>query len=434
MNALMPIRFREFLPASLLAICLWAAGCGGGAPPAAEAEHSNLPSEPVPVEGIKIELQALRPALDLVGSLVAAPERIAVVSPQLGGWVEKVCVVDGQIVQAGDKLIILDARMARVELARTRAAVMEKQAVVARLKRGFLPHELEVARQDRDKAQAAMEGLRGEMEAMQRLRERNEVSKVHFETKVKAYKAADAALASADAHVKLLEEGTPPEMIAEAIGQLDSVKASLEHAKLALEFCTISSPIDGLVVQLVARQGQFFSQASPLATVMDLSEIFVHLRIPAGEFANVRVGTPVDVVLASLPGRTFSGKIVRIGGEADPLTGNIAVFASLANEKTLLRPGMGCRAHVRLPEIPDVLAVPVSAVADHAGKSIVSIVRDDKAYEIEVELGAQTADLVQVVKGLSLGDIVITAGGYGLPEGCPVRIVSDLGSAKTAGL
>lgn len=417
----------------VLVICLLVMGCGKGEPPAAEEEH-NLPSEAVPVEAVKIESSVLRPALDLVGSLVAAPERIAVVSPQLGGWVETVHVVDGQLVRAGEKLIAFDSRVARVELARARAAVKEKQAVVARLKRGFLPHELEVARQDRDKAGAAMEGLQGEMEAMQQLRSRNEVSKVHFETKVKAYKAAEAAFASADAHVKLLEEGTRPEMIDEAEAQLDNVKASLDHAKLALEFCTITSPINGIVVQLVARQGQYFNQASPLATVLDLSEIFVHLRVPAAEFANVREGTSVDVVLSSLPSRTYSGKIVRVGGEADPLTGNIDVFASLTNEKTMLRPGMGCRAHVWLPEIPDVLAVPVSAIADHAGKSIISVVRDDKAYEIEVELGAQTAELVQIVKGISSGDIVITAGGYGLPEGCPVRIVSDLASAKTAGL
>ena len=90
-------------------------------------------------------------------------------------------------------------------------------------------------------------------------------------------------VASATAHVKLLEEGTPPEMIAEAEAQLDTMKANLEHAKLGLAFCSITSPIQGIVVQLLARQGQFFNQASPLATVMDLSEIFVHLRIPGAD-------------------------------------------------------------------------------------------------------------------------------------------------------
>lgn len=279
-----------------------------------------------------------------------------------------------------------------------------------------------------------MEGLRGELEALQKLLARNDISKVQLETKTKAFQSAEAALASAAAHLKLLEEGTRPEMIAESQAQLDTMQANLEHAQLGLEFCSITSPIDGIVVRLLARQGQFFNQASPLATVTDLSEVFVHLRIPGAEFANVQDGTVVEVAVTSLPGKTFPGKIVRINGEADPLTGNIDAFAAVINEKTLLRPGLGCRVRVSLPEIPDALSVPSSAVADHAGKAIITVVRDEKAFEVEVELGAHAADKVQVIKGLSPGDTVITAGGYGLPEGCPVRIVPDLATAKTAGL
>jgi multidrug efflux pump subunit AcrA (membrane-fusion protein) len=413
----------------LLALC--SIGCGKHEPAAAE-EESLLPKEPVPVEAVKVEAAALRPTLDLVGTIVAVPERVAVVSPQLGGWVEKVHVVDGQTVHAGDVLVTFDSRIAKADLEHARAAVAEKQAVLARLKRGYLPREIEVARQDRAKAKAMLEGLIAEVEALDELRKRSEVSKVLLETKLKAMKAAEAAFASADAHAKLLEEGTPPELIAEAEALLDSMKSAYHHAQLTVDLCTITSPIDGLVVRLLARQGQHFNQASPLVTIIDLSEVFVQLRIPGAEFANVQEGTPVEVTVTSLPGRTFAGKIVRINGEADPLTGNIDAFAAVTNDKTLLRPGLGCRARVSLPEIPDALSVPISAIADHAGKAIITVIREDKAIEVEVELGVHATDSVQVVKGLSAGDTVITAGGYGLPEGCPVKIVSDLATAKTA--
>lgn len=414
----------------LTLLALSSIGCGKHEPAAPE-EESLLPKEPVPVEAVKVEAASLRPTLDLVGTMVAVPERVAVVSPQLGGWIEKVHVVDGQAVHAGDLLVTLDPRIAQVDLERARATVAEKQAVVARLKRGFLPQELEVARQDRDKARATMEGLRGELDALQKLVARKDISKVQLESKSKAFQSAEAALASAEAHLKLLEEGTRPEMVAEAEALLDSAQAGLHHAKLLVELCSITSPIDGIVVRLLARQGQHFSQATPLATITDLSEVFVHLRIPGAEFANVQEGTPVEITVTSLPGRTFPGKIVRINGEADPLTGNIDAFAAVTNETTLLRPGLGCRARVSLPEIPDALSVPTSAIADHAGKAIITVIREYKALEVEVELGAHATDSVQVLKGLSAGDTVITAGGYGLPEGCPVKIVSDLATAKT---
>ena len=420
----------------LTGILLLSMGCSHGTP-SADGEAGAAPAEPVPVQAVKLAPAHLRPSLDLVGTTAAAPERIAIISPQVGGWVQKVHVVDGQVVRAGDLLVTLDSRIARVDLERAKAAVAEKEAVVARLKRGYLPEELEVARQDRDKARAMMDGLKGEITALQELLARKEISKVQFETKEKAYNAAEAALASAEAHVKLLEAGTPPEMVAEAEAQLGSVKAGLHHAELLVELCSISSPINGIVTQLLARQGQVSSTASPLATVIDLSEIFVHLRIPSAQFAHVGEGTSVEVSPTSLPGKKYLGKIVRINGEADPLTGNIDVFAAVANEKNRLRPGLACQVQVWLAEIPDALAVPISAVADHAGTSIVSVVREDKAYEVDVVLGAQTSDSVQIVKGLTAGDVVITAGGYGLPEACPVKVTlatttKTVGPAKKA--
>ena len=87
-----------------------------------------------------------------------------------------------------------------------------------------MPQELEVARQDRDKAKATANGLRSELKALDDLRARGEISPVQYETKVKAPESADAALASAKAHLKLLEEGTPTELVEEAQAFLDALK------------------------------------------------------------------------------------------------------------------------------------------------------------------------------------------------------------------
>ncbi len=82
------------------------------------------------------------------------------------------------------------------------------------------------------------------------------------------------------------------------------------------------------------------------------------------------------------------------------------------------------------PSSTDVLTVPVAAVADRAGTPVVTIVRDNKAHEIDVTVGVQTLERVQVIMGLAAGDWVITEGGYGLPEDCPVEVVSEPASAE----
>lgn len=413
----------------LTSVVLLTTGCSSDVPSDDETADSGALT-PVRVQAAKVERVTLRPTLDLVGTIAAIPERTAVVSPQISGWVKKLHVVEGQSVRAGDPLVELDARSARMAMKRAHAVVAEKAAVISRLKRGYLPQEIAGARQDADKAAATVDGLRNELTALKELLDRREFSAVLYETKAKALKSAEAAQASAEERVKLLEAGTRPEMIDEAQGLLDAAKADLEQTQLNLQWCSISSPNDGVVVQLLARRGQFFDRAVPLATVMDLSDVFVQLRIPSRHFGKVRKGTLVEIQLTSLPGRILHGEVTRISGRADPLTGNVVVFASVKNEDRVLRPGLSCQARLWLPAVADVLAVPLAAVADHSGTPVVTVIRDGKAHEVEVETGVETRELIEILKGLSPGDTVATAGGYGLPDGCPVQITAGPKAAK----
>lgn len=403
----------------VLAALVLLTGC-----PAVQETTEETELEPVTVQVAKAELITLRPELELVGTLTAIPERTAMVSSQLGGWVKKLAVVEGAPVKANQLLVQLDDRAARTDVDRALAIVAEKESALKRLKRGYLPQEIQTARKDRDKAQATVDGLQNELAALKELLARREISPVTYETKAKALAAAQAALASAEAHYKLFQEGTAQELIDEAQALLDVAKADLDRVRLAFEWCSIASPIDGIVVQLQARQGQFFDRAVPLATIVDMSELFVQLRIPTRSFDKVHVDTPVTVQVDALPGREFAGRVARISGQADSLTGNVVVYALVENKDLVLRPGLSCRARISLPEIPETLAVPVAAVSDNSGTAVVTAIRDDKAYETEVQTGTETSDFVQILSGLAPGDVVAIAGGYGLPAGCPVHVAA----------
>lgn len=416
---------RSDLSSCVGLILLTVAGCTPKVSETATPAESAKPTA-VAVQAAEVALTTLHPTLDLVGSIVAIPEKTAVISPQLGGWVNKLNVVAGQSVVQGDALVDLDTRSAEIALQRAKAVVAEKKAAVDRLKRGYLPEEIAAARQDAANAQATVDGLRNELTALKELLDRNEISSVIYDTKSKALESAEAAMAAAVERAKLLEAGTRPEMIAEAQALLDAAQADVEQAQLALQWCSITSPIDGIVVQLLARQGQFFDKAVPLVKIIDLSAVFVQLRIPSHDFARVTRGSQVEVRLDSLPAQVFPGTIERISGEADPLTGNLVVFALVKNTDQLLRPGLSCHALISLPPIKDALVVPISAVADLSGTPVVTVIRDSKAFETKVVLGTETKEIVQVLHGLTKGDLVATAGGTGLPQGCPVKVVADL--------
>lgn len=399
-----------------------AAGCKNAASEDA-AEDDTLPAEPVPVRAVKVEQTVLKPSIDVVGMLVAIPEQTTTVSPQIAGWIQKVVVVEGGTVRAGDELLQLDCRFAEAELARAAASVAERTAILDRLKHGPRAEEIEVARFDAEKARAAVAALRSEIEALKSLQARNEVSPVQFQKAQSSLQAAEAESSAAAARLRLLEAGTRPEEVAEAEARLAAAEAELTTARLNLGLCRIASPIDGTITQLSARQGMYVERTASLATIVDLAKVFMQIRIPSAYLAKVKPGAAVDVQVASLQDKTAQGRIARIGGEADPATGDVEALAEVANDSGLLRPGLACRGRVWLPEVADALVVPTSAIADHSGTPVVSVVRDGKGYEIEVTLGAKTQQKTQVIDGLKPGDIVITEGGYGLPEGCPVRLM-----------
>jgi HlyD family secretion protein len=399
-----------------------ASGCKEAASEDA-TERDSLPKEPVPVRAVKVEKTVLKPSIDVVGMLIAIPERSTSVSPQIAGWIQKVLVVEGGHVRAGEVLLLLDSRLAEAEHAKATASVAEKVAILERLKRGPRPEEIEVARHDAQKAQVTVHALRSEMEALKSLQARNEISPVQFQKAQSSLQAAEADSAAASARLKLLEAGTRPEEIAEAEARLAAAKAERTTAALNLQLCKIASPIDGIITQLAARQGMYVERTASVATIVDLSRVFMQVRIPSAYLVRVKPGAAVDVGVASLPEMTFRGSIARIGGQADPATGDVDALAEVTNENGLLRPGLACRGRVWLPEVADALAVPATAIADRAGTPVVTVIRDGKGFEVEVKLGTQTQEMTQVIEGLVPGDMVVTEGGYGLPEGCPVRLV-----------
>jgi len=399
-----------------------------------KAQEDAAAVTPVPVRVAATKVAMLRPSIDLVGVLEAVPERVVVLTSQVAGQVKSIAVVEGQAIHKGDEVLRLDDRSAEAQRAKVRASVDEARAVLARLKRGPRPEEIEAARQDARKAQTMAHSMRLKIEAMTALHEKQELADVQFERLKSELQAVEAESAAVDARLKLLEAGTRPEEIAEAAAKLAAVQADLASSELAVQLHRLTSPIDGVVTELSARQGMSVEPLTKTGILADLSTLFARVQIPAVHLSGVRGGAPVDVRVAAFPGRVFKGTVTRLGKQADLQTGNVEALASVPNETGDLRPGLACQVRVWLPTIPSALVIPVAAIADRDGTPVVTVVRDNKAHETEVVLGVQTREQAQITKGLSPGDLVAVQGGYGLPEGClcSVTVESDAESKPSA--
>ncbi|MBN2296568.1 MAG: efflux RND transporter periplasmic adaptor subunit [Pirellulales bacterium] len=379
----------------------------------------------VPVKVCRAKVLTLHPTLDLTGVIVAIPERSATISPQIGGWIKDVLVTESDTVKAGQELIRMDPRIAQINLEKVRASLLENEATLARLRNGYLPKEIDMARAEMAQAKANVGALRGQFDAAKSLHEKHEMSSVQYGKLASELQAAEAAFAAAEAKWKLMASGTRSEDIAKAEAQVAGAKADVNSAELTLQFCTISSPIAGRITRLSAQQGMSAQPAVVLATVTDLSDVFARVRIPNVYQTQVLKQADALVSVGTLPGKEFPGKFARTSGQADVNTGAVDALILVPNQENMLQPGLTCNVRLSLREIKDALVVPVTAIADRDGAHVLTLVRDGKAYEIEVQLGQKAGDLVQITEGVKAGDLVVTEGGYGLPDGCPVKIEQE---------
>jgi HlyD family secretion protein len=404
----------------LLLIC--PAGCKRTAASEDADDDDSLPGKPVLVHVAKTTETTLRPTLELAGTLAAIPERTAIIGPQTSGRIDALLAAEGAAVHNGQPLVRLDSRAAQVDLARAEAALAEKQASLLRLQHQPLPQDVKVARSDRDKAALSLETQRAQLAALRPLRAKNEIPAIQLDAAEAALHSAEADLQAAEAKLQLVLAGPRPEEIAEAKARVAGAEADCRSARVALDFCTVATPIGGTVTQLSARLGMVVDRSTTLATVSDLSRIFAEIRVPGAFMTRVHAGAAVTLRVPSLGTAAYHGKLARTSGQADANTGDMTALAEFDNSAGVLRPALACRVEISLPEVPRALVIPRSAVADREGTSVVTVVRKEKAYETEVKLGIEVADQSQVLAGLAAGDTVVTEGGYGLPKGCPVEV------------
>ncbi|MBE9224747.1 efflux RND transporter periplasmic adaptor subunit [Phormidium sp. LEGE 05292] len=173
---------------------------------------------------------------------------------------------------------------------------------------------------------------------------------------------------------------------------------------------TVTAPISGTVADRSITIGQSLQDAGgKLMTIINDSRVFATANIYEKDLNKVKMGQRVRVKIASLPDRTFEGRITRIGSVVEGETRVVPVQAELGNPNGELKPGMFAELEVLTDQTSTpLLAVPFTAVVDANGKKLV-YVQNGKAFQsVEVNLGQKSGDLVEVKSGLFEGDLVVT--------------------------
>jgi len=173
---------------------------------------------------------------------------------------------------------------------------------------------------------------------------------------------------------------------------------------------TVTAPISGKVADREVTIGQSFEDAGgKLMTIVNDSRVYATANIYEKDLSKVRTGQGVNVKVASVADRTFTGKIAVVGSAVEGETRIVPVKAEIVNPGGVLKPGMFAELEVLTNESSTaILSIPNSAVVEANNKKQVYVQNGNAYQPVEVTLGQTSGDMVEVKTGLFEGDSIVT--------------------------
>jgi RND family efflux transporter MFP subunit len=229
------------------------------------------------------------------------------------------------------------------------------------------------------------------------------------------------------------DEVATEEQVQDLTTAYNVARANLDATRFNAGFARIEAPSDGIVFERLVRGGELVQAGQPVVVLgSTTSGWVVRVGLADRDAVRMELGTAASVSFDAFPGRTFPGKVTRIGAAADRQTGTFEI--EIAVEPQGARFARGLVAKVALPLAPlagvaaSATVVPITALVDADGTRATVYVLDadgSTARRKEVELGAILGTQVIVTAGLAPGEPVITDGAAWLTDGRSVRAVGD---------
>jgi len=251
---------------------------------------------------------------------------------------------------------------------------------------------------------------------------------------------ARAVLQNAEAAYRRAEELQSRELASGA--EIDALRSSYEIAKADVElwsarvaFSRITAPASGIVVSKRVERGGTVAANQALFEIAEDATLVARVQVSELDVVHLTPGTTAFVRLDAYPGSSIPGRIRRIFPSADAASRLVPVEVELgrAPEGIAIRPGFLARVEFPLERRDGALAVPAAAVGTTESGDFVYLVQADTLARRRIETGLTTEGWIEVARGLSAGDRVVTSGHVNLRPGAKVRVQEAAGAAAGPG-
>ena len=369
-----------------IAASIFAAACGSSpAPPHAAT---------APIKVAVATAAEAQVAETFAAGGVVRPRLRATLSSRIVAPVERVTVIAGARVKAGQPLVVLDARQVSSEASRASAMVDTSRRAA------------EAAAADRDSAAAALVLARKNHERMVALNASRSATQQELDEANAGLAAAEARVAGASARA------------VEANRAISAASDAEQSARVVNSYATLTAPFDGVVTSRSVDPGALATPGMPLLLVETDDLFSLETTVDEAWAGRLATGAPVDVVIDAVSPAPIGGHIEEIERVIDPASHAITVKIALPKMPSL-RSGMFGTAHLQgAPRRAVVL--PQSAVVTRGQLSFV-YVNDKGVARLRLVRTAQgPAGQLAIVSGLSAGESYVAAPDPALRDGQPI--------------
>jgi len=220
------------------------------------------------------------------------------------------------------------------------------------------------------------------------------------------------------------ERIAPQREVQEAEAEMKMAEAQAESARSELQAIgaiggsggrfSLRSPITGTIIDRTVAPGQVTEPSAVLFKVADISSLWVTANAYERDALRIREGEQARVTFPALPGQTFTGTVVLIGGQVNASSRTLPIRVAVANPARVLRPGMAAKVFLPLEAgAHPVVAVPASALQRLGERWCVFVPGDEGEFEIrEVGRGRDLSGEVEVLSGLKAGETIVVEGAF----------------------
>jgi membrane fusion protein (multidrug efflux system) len=346
---------------------------------------------------------------------------------------------EGTVVKAGQVLFTLDPREYDAQLMQAKAQLAKARSDLAQAQERTV---VDTAQANVGISLAQLNKTDQDVKRLKPLAEQRAVPQQDYDNALAAQQAAKADVEGKQASLNTAKVNQTA-AIQQAQAAVEAADASIRQAELNVEYCTVTTPIEGIAGTRQVAPGNLVGNgdATLLTTVSDINPMRVYVSISESDYLMYQrmkaqgkmKGGAGELELILADGSVFpeKGRIIIADRAVDLKTGTLSLVAEFPNPNALLRPGQFGRVRLAATVAENALLVPQKAVIEMQSAKIVYVVGDDNKVALRnVTLGDRVGQDYVVSDGVKAGERIIVEGLQKVRPGATVNPTTQPASSE----